>query len=191
VPRWPNKRKNEPFNPHLRTDLAQQLVPYACADVTFNSTTEVLNKTFPYEELEGKYGNYDIQLLPERPASQIKLATPRECQAAQHFVNEGHVVPFLSVNDKSKEGLIVHALASKLYEMAWVSLNWDALDFQDSHGLGHPLFQVYKYDQENNIPAEAQLPLCKEVVGSSDEEGEEEGAAAVNKETEEETTTTT
>jgi hypothetical protein len=180
------------FQSNLRTDLAEQLVPFACADITFNSTIEVVNKTLHYEEMKGKYVEYTMQLLHERPASQIiripKLVTKNECKAAQHFVNEeenNNQVPFSSLSEKkieSKEGLILHALASKLYEVARKVLSWDALDFKEQYALGHPLFQVYTDDQES-VPAEARLPICQVVDSDNDEK---EGAAVVKKEAEEE-----
>ena len=99
------------FQAKIRTEMADQIVPFACADTEFDSTEEIYNRTWKNEEIEGYVKSYTTRFLHERPLSTIfvidKFASNNECKAAESFVaakstdpnnvNGHQEVPFVSV----------------------------------------------------------------------------------------------
>jgi hypothetical protein len=148
------------FQSNLRHQMATKLVPYACANVALNSSIPVINRTWHFEATPGgEYMEYQIQVLHERPTSQIfqipNFATTAECDAIGYFVEDDNVVPFVAVNDLTKQGKLLHHLASKFYELARVSLPWLSLEFSDMLKLGHSLFDIHVDKEGTTI-----LPQC-------------------------------
>lgn len=139
------------FQSQIRHQMANELVPYACGDVDFDTSIEVQNRSWNFQEVPGEeYRPFLMQIFHERPTSSIfqvpNFTTPEECRALKYFPSpEGAHIPFSTVNDRTKQGILVHSLASKFYEMARFALGWNDLEFQSQYtNHGEELLDIHK-----------------------------------------------
>ena len=132
------------FQSSLRQQMSRELVPYACGDVNFTNTNEVVNRSWSFDENTGDGPRkFQLQVYHERPNSQIfriqNFTRPEECKSLKYFISpDESQIPFVTVNDMTKQGRLVHTLASKFYEVARIALNWPELEFQnqfEDHGV--------------------------------------------------------
>ena len=152
------------FQAQLRRKMARELVPYACGDVAFPTSQEVINRTWNFAEMpENRYRNFQIQLFHERPTSSIfqipNFTTPEQCQALKHFLSpDGTYIPYSTVNDRTKQGNLVDSLANKLYELARAVLEWPLLKLEEQHQIhGQPLLDIHKDSSGVSV-----VPPCTE-----------------------------
>jgi len=139
------------FQAQLRQDMAKELVPYACGDMNFSTSIEVVNRTWKFEETPGEgQQKYQMQVFHERPTSSIfriqNFSTPEECRALQYFPSaDGTYIPFTTVNDKTKQGQLVRTLANRFYELTRAALVWLDLDLDDQYLVDkQELFDIHK-----------------------------------------------
>jgi hypothetical protein len=144
------------FQSQLRTSMAQDMTSYACGDPKFETNQEVLNRTWHYEIFPGEYKEYLMKTYHERPTSRImvvpEFADEKECQALKNAAKGGDVIPFILVNGKTKESKVIHLLASKMYELARVTLSWQQLDFVDQYHMGQELFDIIEDKEGLEVP---------------------------------------
>lgn len=169
------REEERQFQSKLRTDMAQTLVPYACGDARFNEngtfSVEHTNRTWHFQESKtGRQKQYRMQVFHERPTSQIftieHFAGIKECEAIRPFVNDAVMkVPFLAVNMEGEDAKNLYALASKMYEVIRLFLEWNELDFNDTFESGHELFNVYRDDTVTKVPKDVCLSLEEEKKG--------------------------
>jgi len=150
------------FQSQLRQQMASELIPYACGDLNFTASIEVINRTWSYEEYPDEgYTTFQIQVLHERPTSTIfkvpDFAITQECQALKYFLSpDGSHVPLKSIKDKTKQGQYVNALANKIYELIRTALAWPDLAFDDQYLVdSQELFDVHKDTKGVSV-----LPTC-------------------------------
>jgi hypothetical protein len=79
------------FQARLRQKMANELVPYACGDLNFTTSSEVINRTWSFKDVRKKNTRkYQLQVLHEQITSSIFLVpdfvTPKECDALRFFV---------------------------------------------------------------------------------------------------------
>ena len=147
------KEEERIFQSQLRERMSSQLVPHACNDFQFNTTLEVLNRTWHYEEMEGHVKKYIMQVVHERPSSMIfftpKFASTQECLAAVNSIDTNtNTIPWNAVDAFGTDGIILHNLSTKLYELARTALQLPTLNMKvDKTIESSSLFQVH---QDNN-----------------------------------------
>lgn len=150
------------FQSQLRERMGNELVPYACGDVNFTDATEIVNRSWTFDEQRGEgHRKFQLQVFHERPTSQIfriqNFTTPEECEALKYFVSpDGSNIPFVTVNDMTKQGQIVHTLASKFYELSRIALRWPDLEFGEQYEKHH----VELLDIHKDINGVSVLPTC-------------------------------
>ncbi len=150
------------FQSQLRQQMASELAPYACGDLNFTTSVEVLNRSWSFEQVPGEgFRKYQMQVFHERPTSNIfqvrNFVTPAECQALKYFPSpDESQIPLTTLNDKTKQGQLVHSLASRFYELARAALGWPDLEFQNQYLVdGQELFDIHK--DFNGVTV---LPTC-------------------------------
>lgn len=151
------------FQSQVRASMAQKLVPYACGDVNFTTSIEVVNRTWHFEDSPGDgYYTYDMQVFHERPSNRIfqvpHFVTSDECEALTYFVSpDTKYIRFDAVHDKTKQGLLVRRLANRISELTRAILGWTDLDLQLQHTMyGQELFDILFDEQGVSV-----LPPCQ------------------------------
>jgi hypothetical protein len=127
-------QEEQDFQAQLRQKMASELVPYACGDLSFNTSAEFINRTWYYEDdVKKTKRNYQMQVLHEHASSSIfqvpDFTTPEECNALRFFVEDTHI-PFSAVKDRTKQGILVLSLATRLYQLTQAAMGWEDLSFQ-------------------------------------------------------------
>jgi hypothetical protein len=144
------------FQFSVREGMARDLVPYACGAVNYTETEEMNNITWHYKEGDVGHRKYDLQIMHDRPTSQILVidgfTTKEFCDAVKVYVQDNKV-PFLSISENTVQGTLLFQLATKIYELGKVFLSWNSLDFLDTHRLGYPLFDVFKDEVGIDVPS--------------------------------------
>jgi hypothetical protein len=184
------KQEERQFQSQLRETMAHELVNYACNDFEFNTTMEVLNRTWHYDEMEGVVRNYVMQVVHERPSSMIfyisNFASTRECQASVNSIDAtttsntkanantkenantkaNSTVPWSALDAHGTDGFILHKFSNKLYELARTALQWPSLQVsRDKQVQGSSLFQVHQDDNDSK----AAFAECEATSGSDGE----------------------
>jgi len=149
------------FQSHLRSTMAQQVTSYACGDPDFETSFETFNRTWNYEANPGDYTKYLMKTYHERPTSKIftipDFVGETECQSLKKTTKSGVLVPFVSVNGAGRDSIVLHAFASKMYELMRVTLGWPELDFVDQYRMGQELFDIV----EDKVGLEVPEGNCK------------------------------
>lgn len=166
------KQEERDFQSNLRKQMAEDLIPYACGDVNYTETQEMLNLTWTHRFLaddendpadKDKYvtKKFQIKILHQRPTSEIFMiedfASPEQCKAVEAYLNDEGIVPFRSIIEKTSQGIQLEDLAQQMYALARAQLGWEDLEFTDTDKLGHPLFVAAVDERE---PINAPTHLC-------------------------------
>eukprot|EP00980_Cylindrotheca_fusiformis_P027441 scaffold20461_cov117-Cylindrotheca_fusiformis.AAC.4 len=155
------------FQAQVRTELAEQLIPYACGDVNFTETEESLNTTWTYQATQHTVRVYHRQISSGIVAIRDFL-TNDECQAMVQAEKKGTI----GFNKKSSPKL--QRLVAKLYAYSAKLLEWEALQSEwtsllgkdtalfyahkDSKGLKLPEKQCTATDVENDDTSSCKMP---------------------------------
>jgi len=152
------------FQSKVRASMAEKLVPYACADVHYNTSQEVMNKTWHFKRNAGRgYKDYQLQIFHDRPSSRIfqipQFATTAECEALEFFhSSDGAHIPFDTIHDHTKQGKMVQNLADKFYELARASMGWEDWEFEEQHTIHkQELLDIHRDPDGVTV-----LPVCTE-----------------------------
>jgi hypothetical protein len=169
------QQQERQFQSQLRATMASQLVPYACNDFQFNTTQEVLNRTWHYEEMEGHVKNYVMQVVHERPSSMIfyiqKFMSTKECLASVHSIDTAtNTVPWSALDAFGTDSIILHNLSTKVYELARTALRMPKLQLSRGKTMqGSSLFQVHQDDNHNT--QEVSAAECDATTNNDGEPG--------------------
>ena len=171
------------FQSTLSQTMSTMIPSYVCGDPEVETSMSLQNKTWNYEIFPGEYKEYKMQVYHERPTSKIfeipEFIGRSECMALEAAMtrenpNDNYKVPFTAVNGKSGDALLIHTFASKMYELARVTLEWRSLDFQDQYNQGQELFDVWQDDQIMDIPD----TICKSPKKKGDEDEDDSDGTA-------------
>lgn len=169
------------FQAQLKQRMAEQLVPYACGDVNFTDTTEVINKTWHYTPSteSHSYGagatfEYQMQIYHERPTSRIfrvpNFVTTAECEAmTKYFTSkDGTYIPYAASKDQTKQGQLVGQVSDRFYELVRVATGWQSLSIGADYEQHHQeLFQI----EEDEVGVTVLPPCAQEELDAAKEEG--------------------
>jgi hypothetical protein len=180
------------FESYLRSSMARQIPTYACGDVEFETTEEILNSTWSYEQQQQQQRRpgqqqqqqrqeFLVTTFHKRPTSKIvsvsEFVVEQECEALRSLT-KGDVVPFDVVNGNSAENRKTHALAARMYALAATQLDWKSLDFQEQYNLDQELFDI-RHDK-TGAAAEVMMPgAAKCVVGATDDDDDDSAAVRI------------
>lgn len=152
------------FQSQIRASMAENLVPYACADVNYNTSLEILNKTWHFQRDGGRnHRTYELQVFHDRPSSRIfqirQFATTAECEALEFFhSSDGAHIPFHTIRDHTKQGKTVQNLADKFYKLARTMLDWEDWDFEQQYSI----HKQELLDIHRDLDGVTVLPVCTE-----------------------------
>ena len=184
------KEEERHFQSQLRDRMSSQLVPHACNDFEFNTTIEVFNRTWHYEEIEGLVKTYTMRVVHERPSSLIfftqRLASTRECEAAVNSIDpQTNTIPWSALDSFGTDGILLHNLATKVYEMARAALELSTLNMKvDKTIESSSLFEVHQYDNNQESVVEC------DATSNDEEQQQDQGVCQVTTTTTTTTTTT-
>jgi hypothetical protein len=163
------KEEEVQFQSQLRSNMAEELFPFACGDVNYTETEEGMNTTWDFEDMK-----YTVRVHHKRPSSVIvaihDFIESSECQAVSNNVETDGKIDFERIDNDESDGTALHDLAIKLYSYTAGLMNWEELEFATTADVDTTLFYAHKDSSGLSLPekqctatdvADGELSSCK------------------------------
>jgi len=154
--------EEQEFQTQLKKRMASDLAPFACGDLSFNTSTEVINRTWTFRDTTKKSDprRFLLEVFHELASSSIiavrNFTTPEDCDALRFFVEDDIRIPFSALNDMTKQGQLVQSLAKRFYQLIQATMGWENLAFEtQSSEFGVNLLDILTDSEGLSV-----LPTC-------------------------------
>jgi len=140
-----HNKEERSFHSKVHRTMADELVPYTCADVNKTQSTEVKNITWIYTDDDGIDETHIAKTLHKLPTSEIfvidDFVTEEVCDALDIYRSKTHAgygVPSEAAMEETKQGGLLMDVYYKMYQVLMDRYpNWKELDFQDDLLFSH------------------------------------------------------
>jgi hypothetical protein len=144
------KHEEAAFQSKMSSQMATDLVPFACGDINYTESLEMVNSTWEFSGDDDRK-EYIIRIHHNRPTSMIieirDFATKDECEAVEKFENDDGKVMFENIDGVDSDediGPSLHNIVDKFYELAGKFMDWQDLNFKDMIRLDETLFYRHR-----------------------------------------------